>query len=361
MADHADFDTPDSPPPPAYEFCQQEFDQKVSHALEASQAEPPRESAGEDEWEAWDETIFAAAAARLTLSDASAGAGSSTYYLRSPHADASVSHLGTAPGQGPIPGNGKARSDGREDAHAEGAFGPGGGSVQPLRIVKKATPLAQPEAGSAKEKERPSWYAEAQLDAGPPQDAPQPATSFRAEVHRSDSIVSRSDTPPPMFTPIGPSLDGPPYEGPPVVLTYVPGDSRPASPLHSPPATQTTFAGAPFSHSRSGSTGRRSLPQPPQPQAPQRSFSPSSFVQARPTHQSLPPPRPPPSTGSPRPTTAYHPKPVYSAPRVAFDPRMAYADAKSSPFDTHGLEPPPPKVNAAALYRYIYRTLNSHP
>ncbi|EKM59519.1 uncharacterized protein PHACADRAFT_205736 [Phanerochaete carnosa HHB-10118-sp] len=354
MADHEELDTPASPPPPAYEFCQQEFDQKVSHALEASEAELRRESTEEEsDWEVWDEAAFAAAVARLALSDSSPGAGSSSSHPRSPPADASVSSSNTALRQGqtqiPSPGNGKAKSDGREDdvgACAEDAFGPARGSVQPLRIVKKAASTTQ--SGSTKEKERPSWFEEAQLDPGPPQNAPapQPTASFRAEVHRSDSIISRSDTPPPVFTAIGPSLDGPPYEGPSVILTYVPGDSRPASPLHSPLPTQASFTGMPFAHPQSGSAGRRTLPQPP------RSFSPQA-IQPRTTHESLPPPRRPMlSSGSPRPNSSYHSQSPHSGPRVAFDPRMAYASAKSSPFHIQH-DPLPAKVDAAALYRQV--------
>lgn len=386
MADHEDFDTPDSPPPPAYEFCQQEFDRKVSHALEASQAETRRESADEeDEWEVWDEAAFAAAAARLAVSDAPSGAASgSTSYLRSPPADVSVSHLNTASGteqapQGPSPGNGKGKSDGREDDAFYGDASASGG-VQPLRIVKKAGAIAQP--GSVKEKERPSWFAEAQLDAGPPRGASQPAASFRAQVYRSDSIASRSDTPPPVFTPIGPSLDGPPYEASGVVLTYTSADSRPASPLHSPVSAQASLTGTPFvqspiathapavpyTHGRSGSGSRRSLPQPPQsqsqpqsppPQSPSPARSLSPAVQTRPAHESLPAARRVlPSSGSPRPMSTFTARSVYDGPRLAFDPKLAYTSAKSSLFDSQQ-EPMPAKVDAAALYSSAVSSLYS--
>lgn len=50
MSDPADFE---EPPPPAYELIQQEFDQKILHALEASQSEPQPRFEGE-EWEEWD-------------------------------------------------------------------------------------------------------------------------------------------------------------------------------------------------------------------------------------------------------------------------------------------------------------------
>ncbi|GJE84841.1 hypothetical protein PsYK624_009170 [Phanerochaete sordida] len=390
-----DHDVPDSPPPPAYEFCQEEYDRKVSHALETSQAEASRENEETDEWEVWSEDVFATAAAILNISDADAPCGaasSSTSYPRSPPpADTSVSSSNTAAsarGQtprppSPVPGNGKAKSDGREDALDGDAFGSGGGGVQPLRIVKKAASMAP--SGSAKEKERPSWLAEAQLDAGPPHAAAPSSAGYRAQVWRNDSIISRTDTPPPAFTPVGQSLDGPPYEGPGVVMTYTQADSRSASPLHSPVATQTSFVGAPFAHpppapplqaspparpythARSASGGRRMLPQPPQqlpqPQAvrPLQSFSPPPAVQPTIAEEPAPPPprrTPLPSSGAPRPMTTYTAHSVYSGPRVAFDPKLAYTNARSSAFDIQQ-EPMPTKVNAAALYSSAVSSLYS--
>jgi hypothetical protein len=346
----SDFDAPDSPPPPAYEFCQQEFDQKVSHALEASQ----RQANEDDEWEVWDEAAFEVAAARLVLSDPPVVGESSSSSSRST-GDASGSGLAvpaSASAQ-PVPirgnGNGKAKSDGSEydDDAYEATQG-----VQPLRIAKKGTTSVQPELG--REKERPSWFAEAQLG-GPTQDAATPDTNQGAPLRRSDTMFSeRLPTPPPEFTPVGPSLDGPPYDGPVTVLTYVPGDSRPASPLHSPIPVHAPLPSAPPRLSQSPSN-RRSLPQPPQ--VDQRSFSASPAPPIRTHYHSLPAPaRPSPPRTSPRPTTTYSAKPAYVAPRVAFDPRLAYASAqKSSYFDVaRGTEPLPAKVNAASLYRYAY-------
>ena len=50
MATLHEFDSPEEPPPPAYDFSQQEFDQKISHALEQSRAVVDEE----DEWEVWE-------------------------------------------------------------------------------------------------------------------------------------------------------------------------------------------------------------------------------------------------------------------------------------------------------------------
>ena len=353
MSDPSYFDTPDSPPPPAYEFCQQEFDQKVSHALEASEAEQHRVSnAQEDEWEVWDEEAFLAAAARLAISDNTTSPGASS--SRAPPDSAPMPVAPTSqPDPSPGSGNGKARLE--YGTVAEGSPGLGEHrTVQPLRIVKKSTQT--PYAQSGKEKERPSWLEEAQLDGPPlPQTIAHRAVPLVAEVRRSDSLRSMSSTPPPEFTPVGPSLDGPPYEDAPqpsgVVLTYVPGDSRPASPLHSPVAAEAplphrSISPSQFSPPQSYNT-RRSLPPPPSP----RSFSSSPGPQNRGNHYSLPtPPRTTPQA-TPRPVNGYNSKTSYAIPRVTFDPRVAYANEKSSYFDMAHQEPPPAKVDAAALYR----------
>lgn len=342
-----DCDAPDSPPPPAYEFCPQEFDQKVSHALEASAAEQ-QAHAEEEEWEVWDEAAFEAAVARLAVSDGSGsgstGAHAASSSSRSP-TDASAS-VPAAPivapsvstsSSAPDPGNGK----GKDNGGARGASP--APTVQPLRILKKA-PRAH--ADGAKGKERPSWLAEAQLE---PHPAPAPAHAGAA-LGRSDTMRSeRMVTPPPMFTDVGPSLEGPPYEG--VVLAYAPPDSPPASPLHSPPPTEHALAFAPAPvpspppHAPVQRHGRRSLPQPPP--APPRELSPLNVAAVRPAHQSLPQP-----VAATRAAATYA-KQSFITPRVAFDPRVAYGNpgARSSYFDMAQQEPPPTKVEASALYR----------
>lgn len=333
MSDPSDFEAPDSPPPPAYEFCQQEFDQKVSHALEASQSEPqPRFE--DEEWEEWDEEKFAAAVASMSVGE-NAAAGSSTLPA------VPVASRSPPPA---VSGNGKAKSE--EPANEWQA------EVRPLRIAKKNT-------ATRREKERPSWYTEAQLGE---QRRPTLHVSSGAVAAPATRIMSppppisaypeeRNSTPPPMFTAVDNSLDGPPYEG--VVMSYIPGDSRPASPLHSPPpiAAPMPFSAA---HSASPPLGRRSLPQPPQANA--RPYTPSISPSARmqQQHQSLPAPaRQLPQRASPRPSTTYSLKPPSFAPRLTFDPRVAYGSEKSSLFNNTPVEEPPPaKIDAAALYRY---------
>ncbi|KAJ3555833.1 hypothetical protein NM688_g2359 [Phlebia brevispora] len=321
---------PDSPPPPAYEFCQQEFDQKISHALEASQNDQPQQRSGNDddgEWEVWDETIFAAAAAGLTLSDANTS---------TPSNRASVS------GSNPAPtlrqsSSSTGASSGSDCARA---------AIQPLRIVKK---------NSVKEKERPSWYTEAQLDREP---TPPAAAESSSSSHliasgqsspRTSRTPEREPTPPPEFTELGPDLDGPPYEpyeaqGPPeVTLSYTPGDSNPPSPLASPtipPSHDPFFHSAPIS---------------------QTSFN-RSFTQLPAQHEyprtlpAVPDTRQQSVMNSNQPSTQVRPsvsmsniRPRYGNPRVAFDPQLAYRSEHTgnrAHEDTMSSQ----KIDAAAFY-----------
>ncbi|KAI0340927.1 hypothetical protein BDW22DRAFT_369635 [Trametopsis cervina] len=358
-----EFDAPDEIPPPAYEFSQEEFDQKISHALDASQTATDEP----DEWETWDEAAFAAAAAQLTLSDPTDRASSS----RSPPAQTHFSSALASSSSATNYNNGSnAYSSGQGSSDA-------GLKTQPLRVVKKSRP-----SSAGREKERPSWYAEAQLDTvnTPPAPAPRPQrqpSPPRSSLSHSISVISRSGngerepTPPPMFEPIGPSLDGPPYEGfdgqnpatQGLVMTYVPGDSRPASPLHSPtsPSLAPAYPQAPPLVQPSAE--RRSLPRPlphaapsvsppvsPPPRQPYQSASPPP----RQTYQSVPQPRVPVPRVSPRPVTSYNARPKsYAPPRIAFDPRVAYggADSKGSSYFANREElPPPTNIDPASFY-----------
>ncbi|PSR73389.1 hypothetical protein PHLCEN_2v10681 [Hermanssonia centrifuga] len=306
---------PDSPPPPAYEFCQEEFDQKVAHALEASQSEPQRSADEEEEWEAWNESVFEAAVAQLTLSDTQEASSSRSPTTAS--ASASASHSRTFSG-----------AEGNDYGAASSSSNNPENGVQPLRIVKKL---------SVKEKERPSWYAEAQLAGDHPtsQDASVITNHPRSSLRRADTYIERQQTPPPMFTDIGPSLDGPPYEG--LVLTYVPGDSNPPSPLQSPRPT-SIFGDAlppppPLSPPAS-STHRRSLPQPPIGQIN------SPPVSGGQVHRI-----------SPKPPTI-SPSINYPAPRVTFNPQVAYSNLKSS--NRSGEESHlPQRIDAASFYNFF--------
>jgi hypothetical protein len=333
---NSDPEVPDELPPPAYEFSQHEFDQKISHALEQS-----RVAVDEDgEWEVWDETAFAAAASRLAISNHTEGPSSS----RSPP---------PLP-QPPPPPPASSSTDNEQRT---------GSSIQPLRVVKKSR---QPSL--RKEKERPNWYAEAGLNdsstsasVGPAQPAPvrQTAVNPTTSNYASPQPVfpEREMTPPPMFEPVGPSLDGPPYDGygdstapqrPGLVMAYVPGESRPASPLYSPTSPPPSHMLLPPNLVQPVPE-RRSLPPPPPPGAP----SPEPRI----LHQSSPPPpRPPVQRSSPRPiTTSYRDNlksKSYLPPRITFDPRVAYGGAERSAYHASE-EMPPADIDPASFYTYV--------
>lgn len=342
MAFTNDFDTPDSPPPPAYELTDQEYDQKTSHVLETSQSEPQYYPGdGEEEWEVWDESIFAANASGHTSpnNQHQQQAGSSS---RSP-IDASASSAST---------KGVSINYSSASSSSLSSVGQPSGSsaVQPLRIVKKNN-----SSPPSKQKERPNWYAEAQLD----QHEPSQASTQQSQVSlsRQPTYLHREPTPPPMFTAIG---DQPPYEPPPIVMTYQPGDSRPASPLESPPQAYLPYppSSTSFNEPSSPTESVRRLPRPPPVQSAPAVPTVNSLAPPPPPmrtqHQSMLPPSRPSPRASPRPTTSYQPRPPPMSsfgPRVAFDPRVAYAnlDRKS------GEEPPvPTKVDASAFYRLVF-------
>lgn len=317
MSDPALFDETDSPPPPAYELTDQQYDQKTSHIIEASLAESTHRSSSDDFWETWDETAFEAAAARMSISESSPSSGSS--HLPQPP----VSEAAKA----------KAREAGMSRNDSE---------VAPLRITKKSARSPPP---TQKEKERPSWYAEAQLDSDriPRSSISQPASSQPARGRLPSpprrASYEREPTPPPSFEAVGPSLDGPPYEddhppqtGPPIVMSYSAGDSRPASPLQSPVSQPTSFG----------------FPPPP---TDLRSYTP------QPSYQHAPPaPRPvsaqpPPASRIPvQPPSQQRSNAEFTllGPRVPFNPQVAYN--KKSRYSLPEDDPLPQKVDAASFY-----------
>ena len=315
MSNPALFDPTDSPPPPAYELTDQQYDQKTSQIIETSLAEPARQSSNDDFWEVWDEAAFEAAAARLSLT------GPSSSSSNPPPPPPPISETAKA----------KAREAGMPGNDPE---------VAPLRIVKKS---AQSPPPTRKEKERPSWYEEAQLDQVPQSSSAQPAVpqSTRASLPSPPRRTSydREPTPPPSFEAVGPSLDGPPYEdahpiqpGPTIIMTYSAGDSRPASPLQSPVAQAPSFG----------------FPAAPNT----RSYTP------QPTHQHVPPaPRPVSTQPPPVPRVPVQPPVQQRAstefsllgPRVPFNPQVAY-NKKPSRYGLPEEEPLPQKVDAASFY-----------
>lgn len=198
-------------PPPAYS-AQEEFDTKISAALAASLTitQPPVQQAEEEEWEQWDDAVFNAAAR-------SGQTASSSDHRRESRAESSPTAVHRA-----LPAR-------------PGAAGP---SVLPLKIHKKN----RSSTSSTSSKKRPSWYSEAGLDShqsGGPALASPPAGSSHTVPVRRDSDVQDYSVPPPPFTAVGPSLEGPPFEEmDPLGFRPNPPPSRPPSRAPSVPPSQ---------------------------------------------------------------------------------------------------------------------------
>ncbi|KAJ8481946.1 hypothetical protein ONZ51_g5657 [Trametes cubensis] len=225
-----------SPPPPSYELSQHEFDQKTTRAVEESAAEPPRPSVDDDGFEIWDDAVFEAALTALahlgplTTAEASSEDKSDTR---------AISHPSFAPrfpsekarAMSPIPPARPFQHANINEDHALDSTASGSSSsrIRPLRVSRRGQP----------EKERPSWYQDAGLESnanppssyaessqassssqqssvGPPRGPHAPRRQLT--VFNQAGEAEREITPPPEFTPVGPSLDGPPYEL--VVMRY---------------------------------------------------------------------------------------------------------------------------------------------
>jgi hypothetical protein len=266
-----------SPPPPSY--FEQDFDRKVSDALEASLSTPQPQHGDEEEWEEWDDAVHATAAQAIASLDNNRSSGS-----------------------GPSHSLG-ARSRLVPDKKVHPA-------IEPLRIQKKAQnpPHSPPDQAKA----RPRWFAETETGT-------QSSTSGSSTIQHDIPPEDDEDhsIPPPPFTSVNPSLDS---DGRPVIImAYHPsGESRPPSPLNSP--VRVPLAIPAHGHES------MSLSRPPsriQPE-PER-FRPNDQT-ARPARRSLPTvPHRSLHVGQ-RPSTAYVPKPQQSPsiPRINFDPYMAY-------------------------------------
>lgn len=310
-------------PPPAYSL-QAEFDQKTSTALQASLTiAQPSYTEENEEWEQWDEALFEAA------NNASAASGSSSRIVPAP---SSVY-----------------RDEKRNPA------------VAPLRIHKRNQSLSKSQRNteetssssgtcSAGSSSSSTDHAQSQVQAGSAET--ESATQYAAYANGGDEEEDRS-IPPPPFTPVGPSLDGPPFEQ--VVLSYVPDrdDSQPPSPLISPvvapaqlPSRSNTPVPAPNSAPAPASTPapvvqesqsyhRRSLPYIPQSHAPRPSPRPLTYS---PSMKPLQPP---------------------AIPRVDFNSSVAY-NKRSELIEQRGNQYPAQSVNAAAFYKSVFVPLPSH-
>ncbi|KAK7049500.1 hypothetical protein VNI00_005531 [Paramarasmius palmivorus] len=256
---------PDSPPPPAY--SEQEFDQKLSTALQQSLT-----ISDDQEWEEWDEAKFEAAVAARSRS----GESKKSY-----------------------PPEKKGASYTPAQSFSNTA------TAGPSRYVANGGVEEQTSSGSASSSHSRQSYAET------------PASSSAHQVPSTpyeDAAEQGSSTPPPTFTSVGPSLDGPPYEE--VVLSYT--------------GTYDEDDGSSSVHLSDQSLSQPQrleyIPPPRPSSAATTVVSEASFAEER---RSLPaPPRVVDERGHfgvPR-SASYGPsRPTYpAAPRMSFNPSVAY-------------------------------------
>jgi hypothetical protein len=278
----------DELPPPSYELSQETFDQKTQQGIQVSlETHAPT---FEEVWEEWDEAKFQA-----NSRSATDGSSSSSSAPSLPPVTAQKYPNEKAPMLPPPP----------PPKQEEPA-------VRPLKIVKKSQATAYKKAAEA------SSYQSI-----PHPGDPAPSSDGGASLSRSFSVLSVGRrTPPPMFEHIGPNLDGPDYDE---VTSYVPGGSRPSSPMSVMSSDSYHPAAA--------------LPPPP------------PVVNLRP-NMDMPPPPPPPTQRqpAPRPVSTQAPRNPYQQPRrrVGFDPMSAY---RSKPAFSPGLEPTPERIDPAAFYK----------
>ncbi|KAF8463761.1 hypothetical protein JB92DRAFT_3065997 [Gautieria morchelliformis] len=199
--------SPTEPPPPAYE-SEHDFDRKLSDVLERSLTlQQPAALPDEDEWEEWDEARFEAAAA-LARANAREQGGESDEHSPRPH---------TSEKQ-------RLASD-QTSGEASSST-----SSAPVRRPSRRLPVSPPA------KERPSWYAEAQLDASAGSGSSQITQAVSPpRVHNiPPEEEDPADEPLPPFAAVGPSLEALPFEEVVRPLRILPAsniDSPPQSPL----------------------------------------------------------------------------------------------------------------------------------
>ncbi|RPD67151.1 hypothetical protein L226DRAFT_608391 [Lentinus tigrinus ALCF2SS1-7] len=409
MSDPAAYDAPPSPPPPSYEISQHEFDQKTSHVLEHSAAEPPRPRIDEDGFEIWDDAVYEARAGmdHLSLSPngTSSQAQAHTHHARAASTSRSSNEASSSsppaftpvPGQWRVTGYGFPQEKAKQrqlpvSAEAVGGSSGSGSSIasspsssssppqvmqsppqavqsppqeppappsgiQPLRVAKKSRPR----------KERPAWYAEAGLGGNSPPPSPLASEASsstgprQVPLRRQLTVFNNTErelTPPPEFSAIGPSLDGPPYE---TLLTYE-GTSPPPPSAPEPPAFEPLPPPVP-------PAAAPTIPQPRSPATPVPRSG-SARLGPHPAHsQSLPQNH---TAPSPRPHTVHHQTmpavPQYGSsiraslfepggksnntPRLSFNPQMAYAKPVAPAMPAFAADAEPQAVNPSAFYSH---------
>lgn len=406
MSDPAAYDAPPSPPPPSYEISQGEFDQKTSRILEQSAAEPPRPRVDDDGFEIWDDAVFEAALAGIdTLTLGSQAQSTSTqmpahahaYHTRTPSASGSnVASSSSPPASGtsrptltstgfpqekakqrqlPVPAQATGELSGSSIASSSSssmspqvpqspphmpqsfpqvAHTPLVG-VQPLRVSKKSRPR----------KERPAWYAEAGLGGNSPPPSPLASEASSSSGGRQPPLrrqltvfnhTEREGTPPPEFSAIGPSLEGPPYE---TVLSAYEGTSPPPLPPSEPPAFEPLPPPAPPVAASTTTQPRASVTPVPRPGSARPH---PAHSQSLPQNPVAPSPRPHASHHQSMPAVSQHGPGIRASlfepggklnntPRLSFNPQMAYSKPVAPAMPAFAADAEPQVANPSAFYR----------
>jgi hypothetical protein len=297
----------DDIPPPAY--SEQEFDQKISIALDASLT-TPTQTAEEEAWEEWNEAAFEAASRAVSGESGSSGP---THVWSNQSAGGSASQRAETypPEKGGL-----------------GVILPTPASIEPLRIHKRSASNGKSglsktyfdgygenhngsSSSSSKTKTNPDSYSQVGIGGPAPRSIPHATQTTYHNVPLDDEADDFS-VPPPPFAPVEPNPDGTPI----VIMSYDPSTSAPPSPLSSPmaPHLQLPDHRHPFP---------QVLPQRPYLQQPD---GPPEGLVPRPSRQSLPaPPRPSNQhLGQPlgkRPSTMLGPTPMQ---RMGFNPPVIH-------------------------------------
>jgi hypothetical protein len=338
-------------PPPAYEVSQQELDQKISAAYEASLSTVSTGADGnEDDWE-YDEAAFEAAfsaaqanAARQTLLDTSGSNAQQGEPYSTPVQPLQVKKKD-------LP---ELRLKERPSWYVEAGLT--GSPSHPTSSPGLLSPYqAHTPNHGASSKERQSWCGQAGLEAaspssvsfahtissgsgsfydiGPTNLSPSDIVPSTNHEIRGDDDDDDASEPPPAFTAVGPSLEGPPFEE--VVLTYRGSGSNPPSPLLSP--QPTPFLNGSNRHSRRLSP----VPTLNTPQIPTR---PHSIPSPPKEHLAL----------GPRPfsTSSGRSNQLISGSRMDFNHSVAYHKAG---FEEMPTAPVPYGGTATSFYKSVFR------
>ncbi|KAI9063231.1 hypothetical protein FKP32DRAFT_736529 [Trametes sanguinea] len=356
-------ETSDSPPPPSYEISQHEFDNKTKRILEETAAEPPRPRVDDDGFEIWDDAVFEAYALQDGIRSLSIkGSISSGCARTKPNslqgsASNDISRTNET-------GSTSRFTQAQVDAGTPRASGTEPNAAGPISSQTRALDATRRRS----EKQRFSlrstasrWTNPANTPSSEPQ-ASGSSSSSATETRRPPRAPrrqltvfndvgdvageGRDMTPPPEFTPVGPSLDGPPYEV--VVMTYEGPELESADPDSDPPG----FESPPESPSRLATGGSpHSSPVPPGPTSPDSPlYSPRTQDDRRQHLQPEATQRIEPTVTERHLRTAPSNAKFSQRPRIPFDPQTAYS--RPLPSAPQRSDLPPQAVDAAAFYSH---------